>query len=110
MEDYIEMENKYLAPTYGNRGLVFNKGRGVYLYDNTGKRYLDCFSNVGVNILGHCNPSLNEAITEQLQKMTNLHGSFSNEKRAEFSKRLVEISPGLKRVYYCNSGAETIEA
>ena len=42
-----------IAPTYGSRGLNIVKGNGVYLYDDQGKKYLDCFSNFGVNILGH---------------------------------------------------------
>jgi len=109
--NYIEEHNRYIAPTYGSRDLVIIKGEGVYLYDESGKKYLDCMSNFGVNILGHSNNALNSRIIEQLGILTNLHVSFINDKRTEFAKRLVEIgSENLKKVFFCNSGTEAIEA
>lgn len=109
--DYVKMQNDFIAPTYGSRGLTITKGGGVYLYDDNNKKYLDCMSNFGVNILGHNNEKINQAINEQLQKLTNLHGSFINDQRNLFAKKLVEISPeNLTKVFFCNSGTEAIEA
>ncbi|MEM4397409.1 MAG: aspartate aminotransferase family protein [Candidatus Woesearchaeota archaeon] len=108
-EELANMHNTYVAPTYGNRGLFIEKGEGVYLYDNNGKKYLDCFSNMGVNVLGHNNKAVKEAIIEQLDLITNLHGSYMNSKRAIFSKMLCEKA-GLDKVFFCNSGAEAVEA
>ncbi|MEM3374243.1 MAG: aspartate aminotransferase family protein [Candidatus Woesearchaeota archaeon] len=108
-EELANMHNTYVAPTYGNRGLFIEKGEGVYLYDNNGKKYLDCFSNMGVNVLGHNNKAVKEAIIEQLDLITNLHGSYMNSKRAIFSKKLCEKA-GLDKVFFCNSGAEAVEA
>ncbi|MEM4397516.1 MAG: aspartate aminotransferase family protein [Candidatus Woesearchaeota archaeon] len=108
-EELSEMHNNFVAPTYGNRGLFLEKAEGVYLYDSNGKRYLDCFSNMGVNVLGHNNKEIKEAIIEQLNLITNLHGSYMNSKRAIFSKMLCEKS-GLDKVFFCNSGAEAVEA
>lgn len=101
----------YIAPTYGNRGLNIVKGDSVYLYDDTGKKYIDCFSNMGVNILGYNNKEINAAVYKQMELLTNLHGSFDNPIRTEFAKKLVEISPeNLTKVFFCNSGAEAVEA
>ena len=110
-QEIISEKLNYIAPTYGSRGIEINKGKGIFLYDTLGNKYFDCFSNYGVNILGHNNERLNNAIYDQLGKLTNLHGSFENEIRDRFSKMLVEKSPdNLKSVFYANSGAEAIEA
>jgi LysW-gamma-L-lysine/LysW-L-ornithine aminotransferase len=107
--DYSRMQSDYIAPTYGMRGPVIIRGEGAYLYDDQGNRYLDLFSNYGVNILGHNNTAINDAISSQLAILTNLHGSFANDKRSMFGKRLCEISR-MDKVFFCNSGAEAIEA
>jgi LysW-gamma-L-lysine/LysW-L-ornithine aminotransferase len=107
--DYSRMQSDYIAPTYGMRGPVIIRGEGAYLYDDQGNRYLDLFSNYGVNILGHNNSAINHAISSQLAILTNLHGSFANDKRSMFGKRLCEISR-MDKVFFCNSGAEAIEA
>ena len=109
-ENFEELHEQYIAPTYGSRELTIVKGEGVYLYDNDGKKYIDCMSNFGVNILGHNNQEINEAIQNQLLKLSNLHGSFVNDQRSIFAKKLVEAPPGLSKVFFCNSGAEAIEA
>ena len=109
--DYKKIEEKYIAPTYGRRGITIVKGEGCYLYDTEGKKYIDCFSNVGVNILGHNSFELNQAIESQLKKLTNLHCSFYNDSRAIFAKKLIEKCPeSLKKVFFCNSGTESVEA
>ncbi|MBD3203191.1 acetylornithine/succinylornithine family transaminase [Candidatus Woesearchaeota archaeon] len=109
--DYGKIEEKYVAPTYGRRGLTFVKGKGVYLYDSADKKYIDCFSNVGVNILGHNVKEINDAVYEQSKKLMNLHCSFYNDKRALFAQRLIKFCPkNLKKVFFCNSGTESVEA
>ena len=106
-----ELQDKYIAPTYGSRGLTIIKGQGIYLYDDQGNKYIDCMSNFGVNILGHNVKEINETVNTQMQNLTNLHGSFANDKRSEFAKKLVELAPeNLNKVFFCNSGAEAIEA
>src|SRR3989344_3537033 len=103
------MQKNYIAPTYGSRQATIVKGKGIYLFDDKGKRYIDCFSNYGVSILGHNVPQINHVIAEQLETLGNLHGSFSNDKRSLFAKRLSELS-GMDKVFFCNSGAEAVEA
>jgi len=104
-------EIDYVVPTYPNRGLKFSRGEGVYLFDDLGNKYLDVMSNYGVNIFGYCHPAILGAITEQLKKLTNLHGSFLNDKRILASQKLVERC-GIKdgKVYWANSGTEAVEA
>jgi LysW-gamma-L-lysine/LysW-L-ornithine aminotransferase len=100
-----------IAPTYGMRGIAIERGSGVYLYDSTGKKYIDCFSNMGVNVLGHNVPEINRAVLKQMEKITNLHGSFSNSTREEFAAKLVEVSPkNLTKVFFSNTGTESVEA
>ena len=103
------MHNKYIAPTYGNRGLNIVRGEGVFLFDDQGKRYIDCFSNMGVNILGHAHPKISKTVCNQINELSNLHVSFMNEKRTLLAKKLVEVSD-LDKVFFCNSGTESIEA
>ena len=100
-----------LIPTYARRDITINRGEGVYLYDSKGRKYLDLMSNYGVNILGHNCQAVNDAIKRQLDKITNLHSSFYNDKRSEFAEKLVNItSKNLTKVYFSNSGAESVEA
>ena len=72
-ENFEELHEQYIAPTYGSRELTIVKGEGVYLYDNDGKKYIDCMSNFGVNILGHNNQEINEAIQNQLLMQSHQH-------------------------------------
>ena len=106
-----EHEDYVIATTYPKRDIVIEKGEGPYVWDSTGKRYLDFMTNVGVNILGHCNPEINKAITRQLATLTNLHGSFYNTVRARCAEQLVALSPKkLTKVFFSNSGTESVEA
>jgi acetylornithine/LysW-gamma-L-lysine aminotransferase len=103
------MQKDYIAPTYGSRQVTLVRGKGVYLYDDKGKRYIDCFSNYGVNILGHSVPEINNAVFAQLNTLGNLHGSFPNDKRSMFAKKIIEVTK-MDKVFFCNSGAEAVEA
>ncbi len=108
---FQKLENQYLVQTYIRRGLTMVKGQGVYLYDSQGRKYLDFMSNIGVNIFGHSHPVFNKTLISQSKRLVNLHGSFANDQRAQAAEKLVKITPNnLKRVYFCNSGTEAIEA
>lgn len=105
------LQQKYLVNTYHNRGLTFVSGDGSYLIDNKGDRYLDLMTNYGVNIFGHSSSSINEMLIRQLTRLPVLHGSFGNDARAQAAMRLVKrCGRQLSRVYFCNSGAEAVEA
>ncbi|PIV09945.1 aspartate aminotransferase family protein [Candidatus Roizmanbacteria bacterium CG02_land_8_20_14_3_00_36_15] len=111
MKNYQFLQQKYIVNTYVNRGVTFVKGQGIYLYDETGNRYLDMMSNYGVSIFGHANKEITEQLEQQLKLITTLHGSFNNDKRAEASELLIKrCGPLYQYVYWSNSGAEANEA
>jgi acetylornithine/LysW-gamma-L-lysine aminotransferase len=111
MKDYQYLQQRYIVNTYPNRGLTIVSGNGAYLYDVSGVKYLDMMSNYGVNIFGYNNLKINEVLINQLQKLTNLHGSFTNDIRAQASEGLIKkCGQDYFQVYWSNSGAEAIEA
>jgi len=102
------MEAKLLLPTYERQPILFVRGRGVYLWDSLGKRYLDFLSGIGVNALGHSHPAVQAAIKRQAGRLIHVSNLFFHEYQAELARLLTEIS-GLDRVFFCNSGAEAWE-
>lgn len=111
MKDYTLLQKRYVTDTYVNRGLTLVRGEGMYLYDENDTPYLDLMSNYGVNILGYNHPTITKALTEQLERLTTLHGSFANDMRTDAAKALVtRVGGGVHQVYFSNSGAEAIEA
>jgi acetylornithine/LysW-gamma-L-lysine aminotransferase len=99
-----------MASTYWKRPLVITHGQGASLWDAEGREYLDCTSNYGVAITGHCHPRVVEAIRKQAGLLLSCHGTFYNEARSGLLERLSTIAPdGLKRAFLSNSGTEAIE-
>ncbi len=98
-------------PLHADRGISLERGAGVYLWDTSGRKYLDMMSNYGVNILGHAHPIVSAAIVAQVGKLTNAHQSFDTPARREFMEALAAIlPPPLTRISFANSGSEAIEA
>jgi len=102
------MEAKLLLPTYERQPILFERGRGVYLWDSQGKRYLDFLSGIGVNALGHNHPVIQTAIKRQAGRLIHVSNLFFHEYQAELARLLTEIS-GLDRAFFCNSGTEAWE-
>jgi acetylornithine aminotransferase/acetylornithine/N-succinyldiaminopimelate aminotransferase len=102
------MEAKLLLPTYERQPILFVRGRGVYLWDSQGKRYLDFLSGIGVNALGHGHPAVQAAIKRQAGRLIHVSNLFFHEYQAELARLLTEIS-GLDRAFFCNSGTEAWE-
>jgi acetylornithine aminotransferase/acetylornithine/N-succinyldiaminopimelate aminotransferase len=102
------MEAKLLLPTYERQPILFVRGRGVYLWDSLGKRYLDFLSGIGVNALGHNHPAVQAAIKRQASRLIHISNLFFHEYQAELARMLTEIS-GLDRAFFCNSGTEAWE-
>jgi acetylornithine/LysW-gamma-L-lysine aminotransferase len=104
------LEQTYELPVYPRRDIVLVRGKGVRLYDENGREYIDCASNVGVSNIGHGHEAVAKAIYEQYLVLGNCYSMFYNPIRARLAQRLVELAPGdLNRVFFCNSGAEAIE-
>src|SRR5206468_11528436 len=104
----INAEKKLLLPTYDRQKVLFTRGRGVYLWDSNGKRYLDFLSGIGVNALGHGHPAIQRVLKQQAGKLIHTSNLFYHEFQAELAKRLTKIS-GLDRTFFCNSGTEAWE-
>ena len=104
----IRAEQKLLLPTYDRQKVLFTRGRGVYLWDSKGKRYLDFLSGIGVNALGYAHPAIQRVLKQQAGKLIHTSNLFYHEFQAELAKRLTKIS-GLDRAFFCNSGTEAWE-
>ncbi|HEX6806091.1 MAG TPA: aspartate aminotransferase family protein [Terriglobales bacterium] len=104
----MRAEQKLLLPTYDRQKVLFTHGRGVYLWDSKGKRYLDFVSGIGVNALGHAHPAIQKALKQQAGKLIHTSNLFYHPYQAELAKRLIRMS-GLDRAFFCNSGTEAWE-
>jgi len=102
-------DNEYLMNTYAPMAVTFDHGKGVYLYDTSGREYLDAVAGVAVCGLGHAHPAITRAITEQASKLIHTSNLYHIEKQQQLAHRLCQLS-GLDRVFFSNSGAEANEA
>jgi acetylornithine/LysW-gamma-L-lysine aminotransferase len=105
-------EDQYLSTTlYQKFPVRLDRGKGVRVWDTSGKEYIDCMGGYGVALVGHCNPRVVEAIKNQAEKLIVCHMSFYNDARGDFLSRMATIAPkGLSKIFFSNSGAEAVEA
>ena len=108
--EIIEIENKHTTGLYNKQPIVFARGLGASLFDIDGVEYLDCAAGHGVANLGHAHPKVAAAMAAQAGTLVTLFESFYNEQRALLMQKMASLVPGLDRVFFCNSGAEAIEA
>jgi predicted acetylornithine/succinylornithine family transaminase len=108
LEHTAELERKYLLGTYNRYPVIFSRGKGVFLYDVAGKRYLDLVSGLGVNALGHSHPRIVKTIREQAAKLVHVSNLYYHEYQGPLAEKLCALS-GLDRVFFSNSGTEAIE-
>ncbi|MGD0228990.1 MAG: aspartate aminotransferase family protein [Syntrophorhabdales bacterium] len=108
-QEWIDKGNKYLANTYKRIPIGIARGEGCWLWDMTGRRYLDFLSGIAVCNLGHANKAVVDALTAQARKLIHISNLFYTEAQARAAGLLVEYSFGDK-VFFCNSGAEANEA
>lgn len=94
---------------YGRYPLVVSRGSGVYLHGADGRRYLDFLSGIGVMALGHSHPKVVEALTEQLGQLTHCSNLYYHDGQGAVAEKLSALT-GLQRTFFCNSGAEAVEA
>lgn len=104
----IALEQQHDAGTYPKRDLCIVRGEGVYVWDEAGRRYIDCVGGHGVVLLGHCHPAVTEAVCRQAQTLVTCPGIFYNDVRARLLAKLADLT-GLGRGFLCNSGAEAVE-
>ncbi|HEF6140267.1 TPA: aspartate aminotransferase family protein [Campylobacter coli] len=101
-------EQSHIIPTYKRFNIVLESGEGVYLLDDKGKKYLDFSSGIGVCALGYNHAEFNAKIKAQVDKLLHTSNLYYNENIAQAAKHLAKAS-GLERVFFTNSGAESIE-
>jgi acetylornithine/N-succinyldiaminopimelate aminotransferase len=102
------LESEYLLQNYARYPLVLDRGKGCYVFDPSGKRYLDFITGIGVNALGHAHPRLVKVIREQAGRLLHSSNLYYNAYQGPLAERLAKVS-GLHRTFFCNSGAESME-
>ena len=107
--DVIAAEARNVLQVYRRSPVVFERGEGCRLFTAEGRSYLDLISGVGVSALGHAHPKLASAIAEQAAALVHTSNLFFHPLQAELASRLTALS-GMDRAFFCNSGAEAVEA
>src|SRR6266446_2746746 len=97
-----------VVPSYGRFDLVLSHGSGSYLYDITGKRYLDLGGGIAVSSLGHGHPAITEALVEQSRKLIHTSNFYYHELQGRLAQALVTLI-GAGKCFFCNSGVEANE-
>ena len=99
----------YVMNTYSRQPIGFVKGEGAWLWDDQGKRYLDCVSGVAVASVGHAHPTVTNAICEQAKSMLHTSNLYRIFRQEELAERICKLA-GMDEAFFCNSGAEANEA
>jgi acetylornithine aminotransferase len=99
----------HLMNTYNRISVAFARGEGVWLWDDSGKRYLDALAGIAVNTLGHGHPRLMQAITEQSRRLIHASNLYRIAEQEKLADKLAAIS-GMETAFFCNSGCEANEA
>jgi acetylornithine/N-succinyldiaminopimelate aminotransferase len=104
-----DLDSKYVVQTYRRTPIVLVRGKGARVFDEDGREYLDMLAGIGVGALGHGHEGLAKAIAEQSREMIHCSNLFFHPLQVQVAERLAKLS-GLSRTFFCNSGAEAVEA
>ena len=104
----VELERDFLLQNYARYPVVLHRGKGCFVVDTAGKRYLDLIAGIGVNALGHAHPRIVKAIRDQAGLLLHTSNLYYNEYQGPLAERLAKAS-GLQRAFFCNSGTEAME-
>lgn len=107
--NWVKQEKDFIMPTYKRQGIMFVRGKGKYLWDSKGKKYLDFFAGLSVCNLGHCPPKVVSAVKAQVGKLMHVSNIYYTPSQIELAKLLVGRSFGKGKVFFSNSGAEANE-
>jgi ornithine--oxo-acid transaminase len=107
--DFIATEARFGAHNYHPLGVILSRGKGVWVWDTEGNRYLDCLSAYSAVNQGHCHPKILAAMVEQAGKLTLTSRAFHNDQLAPFYEQIAELT-GSHKVLPMNSGAEAVES
>ena len=100
--------NNSVAKTYNRKNVSFSHGNGIYLYTADGDKYMDLAAGIAVNILGHSNEKLIEALKVQADKLWHVSNLYNIEGQQKLAQKLT-LSSFADKVFFCNSGAEAVE-
>ena len=103
-----ELDNENIMHTYGRYDVCLTKGKGVYAYDDNGKKYIDVSSGIGVNSLGYCDDGWVKAVSEQAGTIQHISNYYYNKVAGVLAEKLTKAT-GLSKVFFGNSGAEANE-
>src|SRR5512136_45208 len=107
--DIKDREAEAIIQTYSRQDLLLVRGRGSRVWDSEGKEYLDFVAGIAVNNVGHCHPKVVEAIKTQAERLIHTSNLYYTENQVLLAEELKGLT-GMKRAYFCNSGAESVEA
>jgi len=108
LDEIVALEQTYLVQNYARYPLALHRGKGCYVYDLEGKRYLDLIAGIGVNSLGYAHPRITKVIRQQAGLLLHTSNLYYHEYQGRLAERLAKVS-GLKRSFFCNSGTEAME-
>lgn len=112
-EEILRKKKEYLIPCvyhFYKEPMQLVRGEMQYLYDTTGKQYLDCFAGVSVVNCGHCNPQITEVICQQVKTLQHTTTVYLTENIVNLAEQLAQITPGqLQKTFFCASGSEANE-
>jgi len=108
LEEIMGLERTYLLQNYARYPLALHRGKGCYIYDLEGNRYLDLISGIGVNSLGYAHPRITKVIRQQAGLLLHTSNLYYHEYQGRLAERLAQAS-GLNRTFFCNSGTEAME-
>jgi LysW-gamma-L-lysine/LysW-L-ornithine aminotransferase len=107
----MSSEDQHLASLYQRFPVNIGKGKGARVWDTNGKEYIDCMGGYGVAIVGHCNDRVVSAIKAQAETLITAHMSMYNDTRLKFLQKMAMAAPpSLSKIFFTNSGAESVEA
>ncbi len=108
-EEMIKRESEAIIQTYTRQSISIVKGSGARVWDAEGKEYLDFVAGIAVNNVGHCHPDVVEAIKRQAETLIHTSNLYYTENQVRLAEELKRLT-GMKRAFFCNSGAESVEA
>lgn len=107
-EAIMGLEREYLLQNYARYPVVLERGKGPYVWDTSGKKYLDFITGIGVNALGYAHPRMMKVIKDQAPKLIHTSNLYYHEFQGRLAEKLAKTS-GLQRSFFCNSGTEATE-